>query len=55
MFSDLTKTLAQAFWQTLFKEGFQILHDYDLAQGLAIHTKFDDIDLYFKVTGMSES
>ena len=45
VFSDLTNTLTLAFWQTLFKEGFQTLRDYNLARGLAIHTEFDDLDL----------
>ena len=46
MFYDMTKTLTLAFWQTLFtlREVFQILCAYNLAQGLAIHTRFDDLD-----------
>ena len=28
-----------------FREVFQTLHDYNFSRGLAIHTKFDDLDL----------
>ena len=44
MCSDLTKTLMLAISRTL-KEVFQTLHDYCLARGLPIHTRFDDLDL----------
>ena len=27
------------------REVFQTLHDYNLAFGLAVHTRFDDVDL----------
>ena len=27
------------------REVFQTLHDYNLALGLAVHTRFDDLDL----------
>ena len=43
MFSD-KRTLMLAFWQT-FKGGLSnFVHDHNLAQGLAIHTRFDDFD-----------
>ena len=47
MLSDLTqkKPLMLAFWQTLFREVFQTVCGHNLAQGPAIHTRFDDLDL----------
>ena len=46
MFSDLTKTLSLAFWQTLFKGGLSNLcMTMTFARGLAIYTRFDDLDL----------
>ena len=47
MFSDMTKTLMLAVWQML-REVFQTLRDYNLAWGLAIHTRFDDVDLILR-------
>ena len=46
MFSDFTQqeTLTLAFWRTLFKGGLLKFADYDLAQGLVVHTRFDDLD-----------
>ena len=35
----------QTFFVFTLREVFQTLHDYNLAQGLAIHTRFDDFDL----------
>ena len=46
MFSDLTKTLILAH---CLKEAFQTLHDYYLARGLPIYTRFDDLDLIPKL------
>ena len=48
VFSDLTKTLTLAFWQTLFKGGLSNLRDYNLVRGLAIHTRFDDLELILR-------
>ena len=45
VFSDLKETLTLAFWRTLFNGGFQTLRVYNLARGLAMHTRFDDLDL----------
>ena len=48
MFSDLTKNFNVVFvggGGTLFKGGTQTLRDYNPAGGLAIHTRFDDLDL----------
>ena len=42
------KSLTLAFWQTLFKGGLSHLHDYNLARGLAVRTRFDDLDLIVK-------
>ena len=46
MFSDFTQqeTLTLAFRWTLFKGGLLKFADYDLAQGLVVHTRFDDLD-----------
>ena len=44
MFYGLTKTLTLTFWQTLLREAFQTLRDYNLAWGLAIHARFDNLD-----------
>ena len=41
MFSDL-ETVTLALWQNCLREVFR---DYSLACGLAMHTKFDDLDL----------
>ena len=38
MFSDITRTLMLALWQTLFGEDFQPSHDYSLAQGVVLMT-----------------
>ena len=43
--SDLTKTLTLAFGQTLFKGGLSSFVWLWLAQGLAVHTRFDDHDV----------
>ena len=45
MFSDLTKTLTLAFWQTVFEGGISSLCDYNLVWGLAACTRLDDRDL----------
>ena len=39
------KTETLAFWQTLFKGGLSNIRGYNLAWGLAIHTRCDDLDL----------
>ena len=46
MFSYLTKTLTGflAFLADTLIEGFQTLHDYNLAWDLAVHTSFDDLE-----------
>ena len=41
MFPDLTKTLTLDF---LMDTIFQTLHDYNFARGLAVHTRFDDLE-----------
>ena len=43
MFFNLTDTLRLALCQTLFKGGFQTLCDYNLAGGIAIHARFNDL------------
>ena len=43
MFSDLTKNLSLVFGWTL-REVFQTWHDYNLVQGLAVDTRFDDFN-----------
>ena len=46
---DLTKTLYCChFGGHCLREVFQILHDYNLHQGLAIHSRFDDLDVISK-------
>ena len=45
MFSDLTEALTLASDGCYLREIFQTLHHYNRAQGLAIHTRFDDLDL----------
>ena len=51
MFSVLTtntttkKTLLLDFLRTLFKGSLQTVYDSNLARGLAIHTRFDELDL----------
>ena len=39
------KLLHWIFGGHCLREGFQTLSDYNLAQGLAIHNQFDDLDL----------
>ena len=39
------------FGKHCLKEVFQTLHDYNLAFGLAIHTRFDDLDLISRSQG----
>ena len=46
VFSDFTKKTLVAFWQTLFN--FQTLHDHNLVWGLAVHTRFDNLDLILR-------
>ena len=56
MFSDLRKTLTCLFFgRHCLRKVFQILHDYYLDRDIVIHTRFDYLDFFFKVTGMSES
>ena len=44
------------FWgEHCLKAVFQTLRDYSLAQGLAVYTQFDDLDLISRSQGMSES
>ena len=43
MFPDLTKSSALAFFVDSSSEGFQTLHNYNLARGLPVHTRFDDL------------
>ena len=43
--SDLAKTNIVFFGRHCLREVFQTLHDYNLAGGLAIHTRFDGLDL----------
>ena len=50
----LRLTVLKLFCGHFVREVFQILHDYNLAWGLPIHTRFDDLDL-ISVTGVSES
>ena len=44
MFFDLTKTLTLAFWQTLFKGDITNFARLYPCLGLAIYTRFDDLD-----------
>ena len=49
MFSDMMKTFNIGFWGgNCLREVFQTLCDYDLAHGLAIHTRLDDLDLILR-------
>ena len=41
----IDKNLSLAFGRHCLREVFQTLHDYNLAWGLEIHTRFDDLDL----------
>ena len=54
MFLDLTNTVIGLFIDCS-SEVFQTLHYFNLARGLPIHTRFDDRDLIFKVTDVTES
>ena len=45
MFHDLTKLIFGFFMDTVPSKIFLTLHDYSLAWGLPIHTRFDDLDL----------
>ena len=49
MFSDLRKAFNGLFFfffgKHCLREVFQTLRDYNLARGLVIHTRFDDLDL----------
>ena len=43
MFPHLAKTLSLAFKGHCLREVFQSLHDYNLALGLPIYTRLDDL------------
>ena len=45
VFSDPTKLQRWLLGGHRLMEAFQISRDFNLAQGLAIHTRFDDLDL----------
>ena len=44
MFPDLTETFRWLFRGQYSSKFFQTLHCYNLALGLPIHTRFDDLD-----------
>ena len=44
VFPCLQKKLTLPFSRRLLNEMFQTLHDYNLAQGLHFHCRFDDLD-----------